>query len=80
MLPHLKKWRCDCIGCQALRAGACLDCAIKLHARIQAMNKPGQLAFQPYSGACHEALERVFDERGKIASTTLRTSLRRRRS
>jgi hypothetical protein len=60
-LPHLEGWDCDCLGCRLIRAGVCINCAVKVHAQIRQMAEPGELTVEPCSGACREALEQYFE-------------------
>jgi hypothetical protein len=50
------KSSCNCTGCGMLRAGVCINCAEKIAAQILESG-PGELAAEPYSGACREAIE-----------------------
>jgi hypothetical protein len=42
-----------------LRAGICINCAEKI-AELIVESGPGELAFEPCSGACREAIELYF--------------------
>jgi hypothetical protein len=50
---------CNCTGCGMLRAGICINCAEKIAAQILE-SSPGELAAEPCSGACREAIELYF--------------------
>ena len=50
---------CNCTGCGMLRAGVCINCAEKTAALILE-SAPGELAVEPCSGACREAIELYF--------------------
>ena len=57
------KSSCNCTGCGMLRAGVCINCAEKIAAQILAQileSGPEELAFEPCSGACREAIELYF--------------------
>ena len=47
---------CNCTGCGMLRAGVCINCAEKIAALIFESG-PRELAVEPCSGACREAIE-----------------------
>jgi hypothetical protein len=47
------KSSCNCTGCGMLRAGVCINCAEK----TAALTAPGEMAVEPCSGACREAIE-----------------------
>jgi hypothetical protein len=49
----------NCTGCGMLRAGVCINCAEKIAALILESG-PGELATEPCSGACREAIELYF--------------------
>jgi hypothetical protein len=53
------KSSCNCTGCGMLRAGVCINCAEKTAALILESG-PGDLAVEPCSGACREAIELYF--------------------
>src|SRR6516165_1895884 len=53
------KSSCNCTGCGLLRAGVCINCAEKIAALILESG-PGELAVEPCSGACREAIELYF--------------------
>jgi hypothetical protein len=53
------KSSCNCTGCGMLRAAVCINCAEKVAALILESG-PEQLAFEPCSGACREAIELYF--------------------
>jgi len=53
------KSSCNCTGCGMLRAGVCINCAEKIAALILE-SAPGELAAEPCSGACREAIELYF--------------------
>jgi len=53
------KSSCNCTGCGLLRAGVCINCAEKIAALILESG-PGELAAEPCSGACREAIELYF--------------------
>jgi hypothetical protein len=53
------KSSCNCTGCGMLRAGVCINCAEKTAALILESG-PGEIAFEPCSGACREAIELYF--------------------
>src|SRR5262249_26869096 len=53
------KSSCNCTGCGLLRAGVCINCAEKIAALILE-SSPGELATEPCSGACREAIELYF--------------------
>jgi hypothetical protein len=53
------KSSCNCTGCGMLRAGVCINCAEKIAALILESG-PGELAAEPCSGACREAIELYF--------------------
>jgi len=48
-----------CTGCGMLRAGVCINCAERTAALILE-SAPGELAVEPCSGACREAIELYF--------------------
>ena len=50
---------CNCTGCGMLRAGVCINCAEKAAALILESG-PGEIAVEPCSGACREALQLYF--------------------
>ena len=50
---------CNCTGCGMLRAGVCINCAEKTAALILESG-PGEIAVEPCSGACREAIELYF--------------------
>ena len=57
------KSSCNCTGCGMLRAGVCINCAENIAAQILAQileSGPEELAFEPCSGACREAIELYF--------------------
>ena len=57
------KSSCNCTGYGMLRAGVCINCAEKIAAQILAHileSGPEELAFEPCSGACREAIELYF--------------------
>jgi len=53
------KSSCNCTGCGMLRAGVCINCAEKIAALIFESG-PRELAVEPCSGACREAIELYF--------------------
>jgi hypothetical protein len=53
------KSSCNCTGCGMLRAGVCINCAEKTAALILESG-PGEIAVEPCSGACREAIELYF--------------------
>jgi len=53
------KSSCNCTGCGMLRAGVCINCAEKIAALILESG-PRELAVEPCSGACREAIELYF--------------------
>ena len=53
------KSSCNCTGCGLLRAGVCINCAEKIAALILESG-PRELAVEPCSGACREAIELYF--------------------
>jgi hypothetical protein len=53
------KSSCNCTGCGMLRAGVCINCAEKMAALILESG-PRELAVEPCSGACREAIELYF--------------------
>jgi hypothetical protein len=53
------KSSCNCTGCGLRRAGVCINCAEKIAALI-IESGPGELAAEPCSGACREAIELYF--------------------
>ena len=53
------KSSCNCTGCGLLRAGVCINCAEKIAALI-VESGPRELAVEPCSGACCEAIELYF--------------------
>ena len=53
------KSSCNCTGCGMLRAGVCINCAEKIAALIVESGS-GELAAEPCSGACREAIELYF--------------------
>jgi hypothetical protein len=60
------KSSCNCTGCGMLRAGVCINCAEKTTALILESG-PEEIALEPCSGACREAIELYFStppERG----------------
>jgi hypothetical protein len=50
---------CNCTGCGMLRAGVCINCAEKI-APLILESGLGELAVEPCSGACREAIELYF--------------------
>ena len=50
------KSSCNCTGCGMLRAGVCINCAEKAAALILESGS-GELAVEPCSGACREAID-----------------------
>ena len=50
------KSSCNCTGCGLLRAGVCINCAEKIAALILESG-PRELAVEPCSGACGEAID-----------------------
>ena len=50
---------CNCTGCGMLRAGACINCAERIAAPILESGLQ-ELAVEPCSGACREAIELYF--------------------
>ena len=53
------KSSCNCTGCGMLRAGVCINCAEKIAALILESG-PRELAVEPCSGACREAIDLYF--------------------
>ena len=53
------KSSCNCTGCGMLRAGVCINCAEKAAALILESGL-GDVAVEPCSGACREAIELYF--------------------
>ena len=53
------KSSCNCTGCGMLRAGVCINCAEKVAALILESG-PRELAVEPCSGACREAIDLYF--------------------
>ena len=53
------KSSCNCTGCGLLRAGVCINCAEEIAALILESD-PRELAVEPCSGACREAIELYF--------------------
>jgi hypothetical protein len=53
------KSSCNCTGCGMLRAGVCINCAEKI-AVLVLESGPEELAVEPCSGACREAIELYF--------------------
>jgi hypothetical protein len=53
------KSSCNCTGCGMLRAGVCINCAEKTAALILESG-PEEIALEPCSGACREAIELYF--------------------
>ena len=53
------KSSCNCTGCGMLRAGVCINCAEKIAALILESD-PRELAVEPCSGACREAIQLYF--------------------
>jgi hypothetical protein len=53
------KSSCNCTGCGLLRAGVCINCAEKI-ATLILESGLGELAAEPCSGACREAIELYF--------------------
>ena len=53
------KSSCNCTGCGMLRAGVCINCGGETAALILE-STPGELAVEPCSGACREAIELYF--------------------
>jgi hypothetical protein len=65
---------CNCTGCGMLRAGVCINCAEKTAALIL-VSGPGEIAVEPCSGACREAIELYFStspERWRATSRRLK--------
>ena len=50
---------CNCTGCGMLRAGVCINCAERIAALILESGLQ-ELAVEPCSGACREAIELYF--------------------
>ena len=50
---------CNCTGCGMLRAGVCINCAENAAALILESGR-GDIAVEPCSGACREALQLYF--------------------
>jgi hypothetical protein len=68
------KSSCNCTGCGMLRAGVCINCAEKIAALILESD-PRELAIEPCSGACREAIELYFStppERWRVPLTPRR--------
>ena len=53
------KSSCNCTGCGVLRAGVCINCAEKI-AMVILQSGSEELAVEPCSGACREAIELYF--------------------
>ena len=53
------KSSCNCTGCGVLRAGVCINCAEKI-AMLILESGLEELAVEPCSGACREAIELYF--------------------
>ena len=53
------KSSCNCTGCGMLHAGVCINGAEKI-AALLLESGPGELAADPCSGACGEAIELYF--------------------
>jgi hypothetical protein len=53
------KSSCNCTDCGMLRAGVCINCAEQTAALILE-SSPGEIAVEPCSGACREAIELYF--------------------
>ena len=53
------KQSCNCRGCGMLRAGVCINCAEKIAALILESGRR-ELAAEPCSGACREAIDLYF--------------------
>ena len=53
------KSSCNCTGCGMLRAGVCINCAEKTAALLLESGS-GEIAVEPCSGACREAIELYF--------------------
>jgi hypothetical protein len=51
-------WTCPCVGCQLIRAGACLSCAARVTAEIARGKSGDEVRVAVCGGACQEALER----------------------
>ena len=51
---------CTCTGCGMLRAGVCINCAEKAAALIFESGPREDIAVEPCSGACREALQLYF--------------------
>ena len=58
LLPSHKS-SCSCTGCGVLRAGVCINCAEKI-AMLILKSGLEELAVEPCSGACREAIELYF--------------------
>src|SRR5262245_66315906 len=74
------KSSCNCTGCGLLRAGVRINCAEKIAALILESG-PGELAVEPCSGACREAIELYFStppERWRAPREIGRASCRER--
>ena len=66
------KSTCNCTGCGARRAGVCINCAEKIATLILESDSQ-ELAVEPCSGACREAIELYFStppERWRAQSST----------
>jgi hypothetical protein len=60
---------CNCTGCGMLRVGVCINCAERVAALILESGLQ-ELAVEPCSGACREAIELYFStppERWRVA-------------
>jgi hypothetical protein len=63
-LHHVEDWTCDCLGCELVRAGVCIDCARAVALQVGQMNEEPKytngttsISVDPCSGSCREAFE-----------------------
>jgi hypothetical protein len=60
--PPRDGWTCRCLGCELLRAGACMPCASLIAADAIERGKPGKASrTKAVHAACREAAERVLE-------------------
>jgi hypothetical protein len=66
------KSSCNCTGCGMLRAGVCINCAEKIAALILESGA-GELAVEPCSGACREAIDLISPRRQSAGARSERS-------
>jgi hypothetical protein len=61
-----RKWTCDCLCCDLVRAGACLYCARAIQEQAERMTEPGTIMAPACSRSCCEAIEQYFADDGRV--------------